>query len=150
MRREHHQTGIGRKKRKEQTKRHAPPLRLLFLLSFLSAIHRDCRQEHRTPPRCALRITPRRKPMPRWRETAPPVPTEDVTAQSKHRDTPFEHASAVSNSPPSNADGIKKPALHPSATRTANEAVKSFPQGLTSPASASESSNNRYHCGFAQ
>jgi len=83
-------------------------------------------------------------------EKARVEPSEAVTARSKHRNTRLKTTTARANRPQGHAAGIEKPKQRASSANVVEEAGKSFPHGVSSRPPDRESSNNRYHRGFAQ
>jgi len=81
---------------------------------------------------------------------APNEASSAITEASKRPNTHPETVTAGSNPPRSHNAKIEK-AQHRAGRSTAvKESGKSFPQGLSPGPPHRESSNNRYHCGFAQ
>ena len=88
--------------------------------------------------------------MPVWREKARAEPSEVIAARSKRRNTHLKAAAAGSKQPPGHVAEIQKPKQRPRSSIAVKEAAKSFPQGVGSSPLDRNSSNNRYHRGFAQ
>ena len=88
--------------------------------------------------------------MPASREKAHIEPSDTVTARLKRRNPRLKTAPATSNQPQGHSPETEKPKSRPSSSTAKIEAAKSFPHGVSSRPHDRESSNNRYHCGFAQ
>ncbi len=88
--------------------------------------------------------------MPASREKAYIEPSDTVTARLKRLNT--RAAPTIDESNRSNGHGaeVKPPKQRASRSSAETEATKSFPHGVSSRPHDRESSNNRYHCGFAQ
>ena len=88
--------------------------------------------------------------MPASREKAPTEPSESHTPESKRGNTHPKPITAGPNPPQSHTAEIQRHKPGAISLNAVEELAQSFPHEVGSSHIDLNSSNNRYHCGFAQ